>query len=140
MAKLLRYSAVSLIAVAVTQALLVAFHTGLGLAPVTTNLLAVSLASVPAYLLNRAWVWRKSGRNSFTREVLPFWGFSLVGLAISTVAVAVASGMWESPLVVNVANLAAFGVLWVAKYVALDALIFGQAPELAVEVAPQPVG
>ena len=42
--------------------------------------LAVLIASLPAYLLNRAWVWNKGGAHSFTREVLPFWIMSLLGL------------------------------------------------------------
>ncbi len=123
--KALKYSAVSVIGVVITQALILAFHGPMGLSPTVTNLLAVSIASVPAYFLNRAWVWRKRGRNDFRREVLPFWGFSLLGLALSTIAVTVVAGVWTNPLAVNVANIGAFGLIWVAKYLVLDTMLFG---------------
>lgn len=131
--KALKYSAVSVVGVVVTQVLIFAFHGPAGLSATLTNFLAVSLASVPAYYLNRAWVWGKRGRNSIRREVLPFWGFSLLGLAVSTVAVSVVAGMWDNPLAINVANIGSFGLLWVAKYLVLDAVMFGADETPAVD-------
>jgi putative flippase GtrA len=140
-AKALKYSAVSVIGVLITQSLILAFHGPMGLSPTVTNLLAVSIASVPAYFLNRAWVWGKRGRNDLRREVLPFWGFNLFGLALSTVVVAIVANWWSNPLAVNVANIGAFGLIWVAKYLVLDTMLFGDesipaAAASPVEVAP----
>lgn len=123
----LRYSAVSVVGVVITQALLVAAHGVVGLAPIAANVTAVSLAALPMFFLNRAWVWQRSGRSSFRREVVPFWGFTFAGLGLSTLAVAVVASMTDSTLLIAGANIGAFGVLWVAKFFVLDQVVFGVA-------------
>ncbi|WP_334142255.1 GtrA family protein [Rhabdothermincola sp.] len=134
----LKYSAVSVINVIVGQGLLVFFSAILGLRPAPSNVLAVCISAVPAYYLSRAWVWGKSGKSHLTKEVLPFWGFALAGLVLSTGAVWTAThvtGIADIPvdqrslvekLVPNVANIVAFGVLWVVKFFVLDAYMFGR--------------
>ena len=86
----------------------------------------MTLATIPSYLLNRAWVWGKSGSHSMTAEVLPFWGMAFLGLVLSTVLVHYAEQQWDSWVLVNLANLSAFGVLWVAKFFVLDRVLFVQ--------------
>ena len=125
--KALRYSAVSLIGVVVTEALLLGFL-AVDIEAWIANVLAVSIASVPAYLLNRAWVWTKSGAHSFKREVAPFWGMSLLGLALSTIAIVIVSNYTKAPVVIAFTNLAAFGVLWVGKFVVLEKVLFTHQP------------
>jgi putative flippase GtrA len=122
-----RYSAVSVIGVVITQMLLIGAHGVLGLAPTMSNIAAVSLAAIPVFFLNRAWVWNLSGRSSIRREVLPFWGFTVAGLGLSTLAVAVVSSMTDSTVAVAAANIGAFGVLWVAKFFVLDEVVFAPA-------------
>ena len=39
----------------------------------------VSVVSIPAFLLNKYWVWGKRGRAHMRREVLPFWLFTVAG-------------------------------------------------------------
>ena len=90
------------------------------------------ISAGPAYLLSRAWVWQKTGKNSLTTEVLPFWGFGLAGLVLSTVTVA-ATQTLDIPGITNIANLGAFGVLWVLKFFFLDALIFKAVNEIVHE-------
>jgi len=99
------------------------------------NVLAVSFGAVPAYYLNRIWVWGKRGRSHFTREILPFWGFAVAGLVLSTVAVNVAAGLTDVKIVANIANITAFGVLWVVKFFVFDSLLFGSGHHQADEVA-----
>jgi putative flippase GtrA len=120
----IRYSMVSVVNVIVGQGLLVVFATVLGWNLVLANVLAVCISAGPAYVLNRQWVWGKSGKNHLTKEVLPFWGFALAGLALSSLAVWAVSGL-SLPFIANVANLAAFGLLWVLKFFFLDAMLFG---------------
>ena len=48
--------------------------------PTLANVLAVMLSAVPVFLLNKRWVWGQRGRPSLRREILPFWGFTLLGL------------------------------------------------------------
>jgi putative flippase GtrA len=121
-----KYSAVSVVNVVMGQGLLLLFHAVLGLESWTSNILAVCISAVPAYYLTRAWVWGKRGRSHLTKEVLPFWGFALAGLLLSTLAVWAASSLSSNPLVPNLANIAAFGILWVIKFFVLDAFIFGR--------------
>lgn len=133
----LRYSAVSVVGIVVTQALLFGAHGVAGMAPIVANTIAVSLAAIPVFFLNRAWVWQLSGRGSLRREVLPFWGFTLAGLVLSTLAVAGVSSVTSSTLAVSAANIGAFGVLWVAKFFVLDEVVFAAAAAAAgEEMAP----
>lgn len=132
----LKYASVSVVGVVVTQVLLLAtYQNGEGLDAGWANFVSVSIASGPVYLLNRKWVWQKSGNHSVHREVLPFWGFSLAGLLISTVAVGYVSKHWDSQLAVSFTSVASFGVLWVAKYFVLDAWMFGAGHHGAAEEA-----
>ena len=122
-----RYSGVSVISVACTQVVLFAGHAALGLPAMPANLIAVSVAAVPAFVLNRRWVWSLHGPSSLRREVLPFWGFTLAGLVLSTAAVAAVAAVTTSSVAVSAANIGAFGLLWVAKYLVLDGLVFAPA-------------
>jgi putative flippase GtrA len=124
-----RYAMVSAVAVVVSQIVLLITNGFLGWGPVASNVTAVMIGSIPSYLLNRAWVWGKRGRNHFWREVVPFWSLALLGLAFSTLLVAVAHRWNDATWVVSVANLVAFGILWVGKYLLLDAILFRVAPE-----------
>lgn len=122
--KALKYSMVSVVAVACSQAILVFCSVVLGWDPVPSNVTAVTVSSVPSYLLNRAWVWGRTGSHDVLREVVPFWIFAFVGLGFSTLLVHFASAWSEATIMTSIANLTAFGVLWVAKYLVLDQLLF----------------
>jgi putative flippase GtrA len=122
--KALKYSMVSVVAVGCSQAILVFCSAVLGWAPVTSNVTAVAVSSVPSYLLNRAWVWGRSGAHDVLREVVPFWIFAFVGLGFSTLLVHLASHWSKATAVTSIANLTAFGILWVGKYLVLDQLLF----------------
>jgi len=120
----LKYSMVSVVAVACSQAILVFCSAILGWSPVLSNVTAVTVSSIPSYLLNRAWVWGRSGSHDVLREVVPFWIFAFVGLGFSTLLVHLASSWSEATIVTSLANLTAFGILWVAKYLVLDQVLF----------------
>ena len=122
--KALKYSMVSVIAIAVSQTILITGHAVLDWDPVFSNVVAVAVSSVPSYLLNRAWVWGRRGNHSWLREVLPFWFFAFVGLGLSVLFVWVATKWSDATLVVSFANLSAFGILWVGRYILLDQLLF----------------
>ena len=124
-----RYAMVSVVAVGVSQTVLAITVGVLGWSPIVSNITAVMLGSIPSYVLNRAWVWGKTGKNHFWREVVPFWALALVGLGFSTLLVAVAHEWNEAAWVPSAANLVAFGILWVVKYLVLDALLFRVAPD-----------
>jgi len=131
----LRYVATSGFGVVSTQILLFLFLHVFEWGSVESNFTAVTIISVPAFLLNKYWVWGKRGRAHLRREVLPFWLFTVAGWVISTLAVIVVVRATKDPnvaslkdgnkLAVQAANIAGFGVLWVLKYLFLDKLMFG---------------
>lgn len=136
----LRYSMVSVIGVTITQLLLILLIGILDRPPVQSNVLAVSLCAVPVFFLNKRWVWNHDGKVSFRREVLPFWVFTLAGLLISTGLVALAHSVSDSQILVMAANLGGFGVLWVAKFLFLDQIMFGhtEIDEVLGQAAAEP--
>jgi putative flippase GtrA len=124
--KAIRYSMVSVVGVGVHQVVLLTAYAIMGMRGVTANVIAASVAAVPAFLLNKRWVWGAGGGAHFRREVLPFWAFTIAGLLLSTAFVAVADAWTESALFVAGASIAGFGVLWVAKFLFLDQVMFGK--------------
>ncbi len=122
--RFLRYSGVSLFNVVLGQALLVAFHAGLGMEVVLANVLAVTLGSIPSFILNKKYVWRRQGPVNLRTEMVPFWGMNAVGLILSTLAVSLARHVSEATIVIMLASLAAWGSVWVIKYTLLDRLLF----------------
>jgi putative flippase GtrA len=131
-AKLVRFGAVSAFNVVLGQVLLYGAQVVLEWPPVAANIFSVSIGAIPAYVLSRYWVWEKRGKNHIMREVVPFWTLALIGFAVSTTAVWYADAQWSpTPLVINLTNLAAFGVVWLAKFVVLDRVLFRTEEALA---------
>lgn len=135
--KWVRYSMVSVVSVVVSQILLLLAFGALHLSARSANIWAVCLSAIPSYYLNRSWAWGKKGRSHLLKEVLPFWTMALIGLAFSTWAAdfaeshahSVTTSHLATTLIVMTASLGAFGVLWIAKFVILNKLMFGSHPQ-----------
>jgi putative flippase GtrA len=135
--KVIRYSMVSVMAVAVSQLVLAIAFGVLEWKARAANLLAVSISAGPSYLLNRYWVWGKRGRNHFLKEVAPFWGMALLGLLFSTFTVGLGEDFADRTTdnalyrtaIVNASSLFAFGLLWVGKFVVLNKVLFASHAE-----------
>ncbi len=97
------------------------------------NFVAVTVSSVPSYFLSKHWVWQHHGKGSVAKEAVPYWILNLAGLVLSTVFAVVASHYFDQWWVVSLANLAGFGVLWVAKFLILDEYLFKSNPPPLVE-------
>ena len=134
----IRYSATSLICVFITQVLIVLFYKVMKLdvsstlsPAVQANLAATMITSVPAFILNKYWVWGKRGKAHLRREVLPFWLFTVAGWILSTAMVALVTHIAAKnsdtvkTILVMAANIAGFGTLWILKYIFLDKIMFG---------------
>jgi len=134
---MIRYTLVSVVSVAVSQVVLFTLQLGLHMGALWANLIACAVATVPSYELNRKWAWGKSGKSHLWKEVVPFWALAFLGLAFSSLAVVAAEswahdqqlGHLTRSLVVNAANLGAFGVLWVGKFIIFNKILFAQHPE-----------
>ena len=118
------YSLVSVIAVTVSQTVLVLCHAVLDLDAVPSNIIAVAAGTVPSYELNRSWVWRKTSKSHLWKEVVPFWALAFLGLVLSTVVVGIVERFNDSTIAISAANLGAFGFLWVGKFLLLHYVLF----------------
>jgi putative flippase GtrA len=110
--------------VVVSQVTLVLCHGLLDMSAVWSNIVAVAAGTVPSYELNRSWVWGKTSKSHLWKEVVPFWALSFLGLVLSTVTVAVVEQYNDSTPAIQAANLGAFGVLWVGKFLLLHYVLF----------------
>jgi putative flippase GtrA len=122
--KFLRFVTVSVVGTVITWGQLLFYVGSLGWSGAVANVVAVTVASVPAFFLSKHWVWQHDSRSSVHREATAFWGMNLAGLVLSTLFVAVAYAIWPSALTVVGANLAGFGMLWLAKFLVLDEYLF----------------
>lgn len=130
--KMIRYSLVSVVAVAVSQVVLFITFGLVHMSARTSNIIAVCVSAVPSYYLNRTWAWGKSGRSHLWKEVLPFWALAFIGLAFSTWAADYAESHAKNltdtrmlqTAIVMAAALGAFGILWVVKFVIFNKILF----------------
>ena len=122
--KLLRYAGVSCVGVTAGQLLLFFFYEVVGLRAVLANTAAVAIAPSPRYQRQRAWGWGKNGDHSLTAEIIPLGGMACVGRWLSNLLVHFAEQRSDAWWLINGANFVAFGVVWVAKYVVVDQVLF----------------
>ncbi|MCB1026235.1 MAG: GtrA family protein [Microthrixaceae bacterium] len=130
--KLLRYSAVSLVFVPLGQLLLQLFHWLIGIDVVPAQLIAATILTPPNFLANKFYVWRHANRDKVRTEVVVFWVSAVLGTAFaagclylvdgwlpedSTSALARAAGIFA-------AQLLGYGIVWAARFVFLDKLVF----------------
>jgi putative flippase GtrA len=125
-AKLLRYFSVSAFNVVVGIGTLTVCLEVFDLSPVVANVTSWTIGTIPAYLLSRYWVWQQSGANSVRSEVAPFWILALVGLSFSTLCIWIAGSFTDRSILLVGANFAAYGVVWVARYLVLENLMWGK--------------
>ncbi len=122
--KIIRFTSVSVVSTLVSFtsiSVLYGFHIIKGViwATVTGNL----IATLPSYYLNRSWTWGKHGRSHLTKEILPFWLMSGLGIGVSMIGAAwarheVHTHHWAhvaNTALVSFTNLASFGLFWVLK-------------------------
>jgi putative flippase GtrA len=129
--KVLRYTAVSAISALTSLISLTIVYGVFKLwTEVVSTLFANIMAGIPSYLLNRQWVWGKSGRSHLWREILPFWVMSLTGIGFALLTASWAHNYADAhhlqhlarTALVVVANVSAFGILWLLKFIILNRL------------------
>lgn len=129
--KVIKYTMVSVISALTSLTILTFVYGVLRLwTEVWSALFANIMAGIPSYLLNRHWVWGKSGRSHWWREVLPFWVMSLTGIGFALVTTTLAHNFADAhhlqhlarTVLVVGANIASFGILWFIKFLVLNRL------------------
>ncbi len=122
---LFKYTMVSVISTVVSFGVLFIVFGVLKLwGPIASTVFANAAATVPSYYLNRKWVWGKGGRSHLTKEIIPFWSLSALGIFVSMGGAALARHLSkvhhlshiDQTVLVLVANLASFGIFWVLKF------------------------
>ena len=130
--KMVRYSMVSVVAVPVGLLGLAIGLEVFGMSPGWAGVFGACVGAVPSYYLNRSWVWGKTGKSHLMKEIVPFWLISLVGVLFSGWIEALA-GHWTKAhgieglarlVLLLAANVAGFGVLWAAKYMLFNKVLF----------------
>jgi putative flippase GtrA len=143
--KLIRYSMVSVISALTSLFILTIVYGVLRLwTEVISVLFSNVMAGIPSYFLNRQWVWKKGGRSHLWREVLPFWVMSLTGIGFALLAASLAHNFADThhlhhlarTVLVVGANVGAFGILWVLKFMILNRL-FAQIADAEVGAEPE---
>jgi len=128
---LFKYTMVSVITTGVSAVVLVlVFGVFKWWGEVASTVFANAVATVPSYYLNRKWVWGKGGKSHLTREIIPFWSLSAIGIAVSIGGAALARHVstvnhlthTEQTVLVLVANLLSFGIFWVLKFMIFNKL------------------
>jgi putative flippase GtrA len=128
--KLIRFTSVSVISTVVSQGLIIIFY-GITkwMGVVEATVVANSLATIPAYNLNRRWTWGKRGRSHLMKEVVPFWVMSGLGITVSFFGSLFArhivnSHHWNHTLlgllIVMAANFLSFAIFWVLKLIVFN--------------------
>jgi putative flippase GtrA len=138
--QLIRYGSVSAISTTISLVILGILVGLVGVAAVWANVIATSIATVPSFELNRRWVWAQDGKRSLLRQAAPYFLLSFAGLVISTFAVHLASTATSSSTrlvhtaAVELANVAAYGALWIIQFVLCDRILFRAPPGEAIPV------
>ena len=130
--KMFRYTMVSVISTGVsTLVLLIVYGVLRVWSEVPSALFGNILATVPSYYLNRRWAWGKTGPSHVWREVVPFWTLSIAGILLSVATESEARHVGIAhfdhdhairTVLVLGANLLAFGVLWIVKFLVFNRL------------------
>lgn len=126
--KLLRYFGVSAFNVIVGNGTLAFCFGVLNWSGIASNITAVLVTTPIAYLLSRYWVWQQKRGEHRMNELLPFWTMAAIGLIVSTIAVGWVDTRTDKTIWIVVANLSAFGVIWVVKYVYFDKVMWKDQP------------
>jgi putative flippase GtrA len=141
--KKFRFAMVSAVAIAVSEVTLVVCYGLFGLdekQKVFSLTIAFITSTVASYALNRRWVWGRSGKSHFWKEVAPFWGIGIAQFLISVPFITWGVHQVEKETenhVVRTASLLFFslfvyGVMWVGKYMFFERVLFAdRSPERA---------
>ena len=132
MGKLTRHACVSVASMIVTQVLLLAFAMGAGWSGGMSNIAATTLTTIPAYLVNRRWVWALRHSDRIFADGLPFWISALLGGICSTVAVAAVDARFDAPILLAAANIGVWGTIWLGRFFFLEATLTRSAQVEAV--------
>jgi len=128
-ARWLRYLLTSGLSTGISEIALVALY-ALGITGATTAaVLATLVGTVPSYLISRYWIWPEADRRGVGRQMTLYWLTTGVSLVISSLATGAAAahapaGRELHVVVASIAYIGTYLILWIAKYVVYQRLVF----------------
>lgn len=127
--KLIRYVLTSGVATVVSEVTLIAVYASGALGASGASIVANLAGALPSYLLSRYWIWSEADRRGAARQVGLYWATSVVSLLVSTAGTSLAAahapdGRLAHVMVVGTAYVGSYAVLWVAKYMVYQRVIF----------------
>jgi putative flippase GtrA len=148
--RVIRFGSVSAISTVVGIVSLGIFIGLLDYPVIWSNILAKSIAIIPAFELSRRWVWaERRGEHSILRQAVPFALLSFAGLILSTFAVHLAgdatahSSRLIHTAAAELASIASYVPLLLFQFVLCDRVLFRSArlarsTQLGVVMEPVP--
>jgi putative flippase GtrA len=133
--KVLRYAAGSVVATVCSEATFLLLYGPARSTPAVASALGWLAGAVPNYWLNRTWTWRRRGRPSLLKEVLPYVAIVVVTLVLAVVATSLVDRALKETTVshpvrtvlVGGTFLGVYGVVFVLRFYLLDRLFRGAA-------------
>jgi putative flippase GtrA len=127
--RVMRYTGGSVVAFTTSEVVLVlCYATGI-LGTTGATIAAFFAGAIPNYVLNRRWVWQRSGPVRVGREVLLYAIVSIVSLVAAAAATGWAKQAADGNKTIDTAAVAAaylvtYGVLFVMKFVVFETFVF----------------
>ena len=124
-----RYGITSVVATAVSEAVLVVVYASGLLGASASAVVASLVGAVPSYVMSRYWIWAEADRAHFGRQASGFFVVSVLSLVISSVLTGVAANHAPRSHAAHVAVVATvyvgvYGLLWVVKFVLYQRVLF----------------
>ena len=125
----LRYLLTSGLSTGISEIALVVLYAAGITGAMTAAVLATLVGTVPSYLISRYWIWPEADRRGVGRQMTLYWlttGASLVVSSLATGAAAAHApgGRGLHVVVASAAYVGTYVLLWVAKYVVYQRLVF----------------
>jgi putative flippase GtrA len=128
LARLVRYTATSVVSFAVSEVLLLVLYGTGTLKAGPAALIANVVATVPSYLMSRYWIWRDAPRNRVGRQVVLYWSTSAVCILLTSLATGaigrLADGHRYHLAIVGLGFLVVNVVFWLGKFALYHWVIF----------------
>ncbi|MEZ5321191.1 MAG: GtrA family protein [Microthrixaceae bacterium] len=130
--KQLRYVGVSAVFVPLGQLLVQVLRWGAGIYEVYAVFITACVLTPPNYLSNKYIVWQHKSKDNRVTEITVFWLAAVLGTLCAMLFVYLA-GRWfpdrpdaefRHAAAIFIAQLLGYGIVWIARYVFLDRLIF----------------
>jgi putative flippase GtrA len=130
--KVTRYAIGSAVAL-LTSVIVFALLLDAGVGTTADSILAFIAGALPNWILNRRWAWERTGEMDVAREVIGYALISLIALAASSAGTGWTDALLRHHLnhdhslrvlLVSLAYVVVQGLLFVAKFIAYDALVF----------------